>query len=67
MGEKKLAHMADIDQYMRLFAMNTPFDHSYRQEEKVEFWKQFGGRFSAVDDKNAADLKDLLISMTGSP
>lgn len=58
-AKKKLAHMVEVDQYMRNYS-NTPFEHQYSEPEKQCFAKEFGIRWALVDSKNTADLKDLL-------
>jgi hypothetical protein len=55
----KLAHMVEVDQYMRKYVSIT-FTRSYSEDERKEFWKQFGPRFARVDSKHTSDLKELL-------
>lgn len=56
----KLAHMVEVDQYMRNFSSNTPYEQGYSENEKNEFTKKFETRWTTLDLNNTADLKDLL-------
>ena len=58
--EKKLDHMVEIDQYMRDFAVNTPFRDSYSNEEKTEFSNQIMPKWGQIDSQNTADMKAML-------
>jgi hypothetical protein len=57
--KSKLAHMVNVDQYTRRFAM-TPSTSGYSAAEKADFEQRFGSRFDQVDSRNTADLKQLL-------
>ena len=57
---QKLAHMVEVDQYMRRFSM-TPGTNGYSDAERQEFNDRFvSSRFRQVDARNTADLKQLL-------
>ncbi len=56
---KKLAHMFEVDQYMRQF-IDTVHAHKYSEAQTQYFWSQFGPRFESVDRANTKSLKDLL-------
>jgi hypothetical protein len=56
---KKLQHMVDVDQYMRLF-LNVIYDHQYADDETKDFWAKFFYRGQSVDRANTLDLKELL-------
>lgn len=53
-----LAHLVKVDQFMRLYWMNTP--KKYSEEEKKEFNKQFIKRLFSLDAENTKELKSLL-------
>lgn len=57
--KKKLGHMVEVDQYMRLYP-NVIYTHSYNKEETEEFLKKFMSRWTEVDDSNTQDVKELL-------
>jgi hypothetical protein len=58
----KLQHMVDVDQYMRKFMMNVPFEKGFTDAEKEYFHKVSTPRFKKIDDENTAELKSLLKS-----
>jgi hypothetical protein len=56
----KLAHMVNVDQYMRKFSM-TPAISGYSDAERQDFATRFTAlRWHLIDDRNTADLKELL-------
>lgn len=56
----KLAHMVEVDQYMRNYA-DTPRLHGYDKDETADFNKRFiGERWTALDLRNTEELKKLL-------
>jgi len=55
----KLAHMVEVDQYMRKY-LSIIFDHAYSPKEERYFWRKFGERWKQVDRQNTSDLKALL-------
>jgi hypothetical protein len=57
--KKKIAHMFEVDQYMRHYT-DIPFLHKYTEDEKSEFMRKFMLRFNELDEKDTADLKALL-------
>lgn len=57
---QKLAHMVEVDQFMRKFSM-TPSTSGYSDAERQNFNERFvSSRFERVDARNTADLKQLL-------
>ncbi len=58
--KRKIQHMFDVDQYMRKYMMNVPFEKGYTDAEKEYFNKEFGPRFKQIDTENTSDLKGLL-------
>lgn len=58
--KKKIQHMFDVDQYMRKYMMNVPFEKGYTDAEKEYFSNEFGPRFKQIDSENTSDLKGLL-------
>jgi hypothetical protein len=57
--ERKLAHMAKIDQFTRSQA-DVPFTRRYSTEETDYYWNNFRPRFHSIDQSNTLDLKRLL-------
>ena len=57
--KQKLAHMFEVDQYVRQF-YDVPLDHQYTAEEKNAFEQEFGPRAAEMNRRNTADLKALL-------
>jgi hypothetical protein len=57
--KKKLAHMVEVDQYMRLYP-NVIKDKEYTDQEEKYFWSMFGPLSRNVDETNTKDLKELL-------
>ena len=56
----KLAHMVNIDQYMRKFSM-TPAKNGYSDAERQDFNRRFvAPRWESLDAKNTADVRKLL-------
>lgn len=56
----KLAHMVEVDQYMRRYA-DTPRTGGYNKDETADFNKRFiGERWTALDRRNTEELKKLL-------
>lgn len=55
----KLAHMYDVDQYMRR-STSLPHEKGYSPNETHCFWLAFSERFGAVDRANTTDMKSLL-------
>lgn len=56
----KLAHMVEVDQYMRKYA-DTPRTAGFDQDETADFNKRFiGERWPALDRRNTEELKKLL-------
>lgn len=55
----KIAHMFDIDQYMRNLFMNIS-DQNFTQEELSFFQQGYGHRFYMMDWQNTQDLKQIL-------
>jgi hypothetical protein len=58
-AKKRLTQMVDIDQTMR-GALSLPVEHGYSAAELAQFWKDFGPRWTRVDEGNTAELKNLL-------
>jgi len=58
--KRKLDHMFEVDQFMRNYIMNTPFDHKYTEAEKQYALTKMSNRWEQIDGKNTADLKNLL-------
>lgn len=57
--KKKLAHMVDVDQYLRRYT-STPTKQKFSQRETTLFWKLFGQRWAQIDKHNTSELKKLL-------
>lgn len=57
--KQKLAHMVEIDQFMREYLSITA-DHTYTPKEVRQFWKEFSPRWKNVDTTNTNDLKELI-------
>jgi hypothetical protein len=57
--KEKLAHMFEVDQYMRHYS-NVVHEHSYSKQEKEYFSEKFNPRWQSIDKSNTASLKDLL-------
>ena len=57
--KQKLAHMFEVDQYMRRY-YEIPFEHQYTADETSAFYREFGPRFQEMDRRNTGDLKALL-------
>lgn len=57
---KKLAHMVDVDQYMRKLMMEIPREHNYTEEETQELRVRLVPEFAHIDGSNTKDLKLLL-------
>lgn len=55
----KLAHMVNIDQYMRKYSF-TPADHGYSDAERQDFEARFASRWQQVDARNVAGLEELI-------
>jgi uncharacterized protein DUF6624 len=56
----KLAHMVNIDQYLRQYSM-LPVTQGYSDAERLDFNRRFmQSRWQSVDTRNTADLKQLL-------
>jgi D-alanyl-D-alanine-carboxypeptidase/D-alanyl-D-alanine-endopeptidase len=55
----KMAHMFDIDQYMRNLFMKVS-DQGFNDQEKEFFQKAYSRRFYMMDWQNTQDLKQLL-------
>jgi hypothetical protein len=56
----KLAHMVEVDQYMRHFSISAA-TRGYDESERLDFNQRFNAtRFPALDAKNTADLKALI-------
>jgi hypothetical protein len=57
--KQKLAHMVEVDQFMRKYSSIT-FDHKYTPKEERYFWQEFDPRRKDVDTTNTNDLKELI-------
>ena len=56
----KLAHMVNVDQYMRRYS-TTPAANGYSDAERLDFNTRFtNSRWQQVDARNTADLKELI-------
>lgn len=55
----KLAHMFEVDQYMRKYH-SVPHDRLYSSKEKEDFLREFAYRSTDIDTSNTRDLKQLL-------
>lgn len=58
--KKKIQHMFEVDQYMRRYMMNVPFENRFSEPEKEYFNKKFAPRFKQIDNENTKDLTDLI-------
>lgn len=56
---RKLAHMVEVDQYMRNYG-NIPYEHSYTPAQLRQFQTEFASRWKAIDSKNTSDMRLLL-------
>lgn len=56
--KRKLAHMCEIDQFMRN-QIALPFERKYSEDEAEYFEEQFGPRFQATDKGNTRGLKKI--------
>ena len=57
---KKINHMYEVDQYMRLTFQELPFKQKYTKEEKECFYKAFKSRWDYIDTTNTEGLKLLM-------
>jgi len=58
--KKKLQHMVDVDQYMRKFMTQWPYEKNYKSLENEYFDKEFRLRFKQVDSEHTQELKALI-------
>lgn len=57
--KRKLAHMADVDQFLRRQVDDAQV-RGYAKEEFDLFWEEFNKRWEAIDSLNTEGLKGLL-------
>ena len=55
-----LAHMVEVDQYLRLAALNWPYEKGYSKEEKDCFWSELAPRWKTIDEGNTGNITKLL-------
>jgi hypothetical protein len=55
----KIAHMVEVDQYMRKYSQ-VVHEHNYSEQEQNYFSLKFGPRWQSIDEECTASIKELL-------